>query len=471
MRSRKRRGVKIFSLLCALALVFVLSVPLSVPMGAAVTVNVVVVDGEQTYTFPMESTDISEILREAERSGMPDLGPLDTAEWVKNTNIVNVRRGLAIRMSINGSDEPVNLTAYAGDTVAQTLERSGVILKETDSVSPPLETVVQAGMEIAVSRYENVTVVSGGQEYPMTLMGGDVAGALAQAGVTLGEHDSLNYSDDEKLFDKMVIQVYHSLHINVISDGEEREYVTSGGTVADALENSGVSLGEDDIVEPGAFSALEDGMTVTVRRVTKEEEKETRTVPYETIYEDDDSLYVDETELETEGVEGEEELTYQLTYVDGVEESRELISEEVTVEPVSEVILCGTKERPAPSESALQDYEDGTGGGTFVDSNGEEVSYSHKLIGPCTAYYPINPTTSTGMTAGYGVVAVDPSVIPYGTRMYIVSTDGSVVYGYCVAGDTGGAVLSGEILADLCFDTEEECYQIGMMDMIIYILG
>ena len=80
-------------------------------------------------------------------------------------------------------------------------------------------------------------------------------------------------------------------------------------------------------------------------------------------------------------------------------------------------------------------------------------------------------TTSLGWDAVYGVVAVNPSIIPYGTKMYITSPDGSVVYGYGVAGDTGGAAMAGDILADLCYNTLEECSQIGRRTMNIYILS
>ena len=73
--------------------------------------------------------------------------------------------------------------------------------------------------------------------------------------------------------------------------------------------------------------------------------------------------------------------------------------------------------------------------------------------------------------AGVSVVAGNPNIIPYGTKMYITSPDGSVVYGYGVAGDTGGAAMAGDILADLCYNTIEECSQIGRRTMNIYILS
>lgn len=79
--------------------------------------------------------------------------------------------------------------------------------------------------------------------------------------------------------------------------------------------------------------------------------------------------------------------------------------------------------------------------------------------------------TSTGRLAQYGVVAVDPKKIPYGTKMYICSADGSVVYGYAVAGDTGGGLVRGQVLVDLYYNSINECYWFGGRQMRVYILG
>ncbi|MDD5952235.1 MAG: 3D domain-containing protein [Oscillospiraceae bacterium] len=115
---------------------------------------------------------------------------------------------------------------------------------------------------------------------------------------------------------------------------------------------------------------------------------------------------------------------------------------------------------------------DGTSHGeenTFVDFTGTEVPYEKMLTGECTAYTG-DMTTSTGAQPQEGVVAVDPAIIPYGTRLYIASADGSIVYGYCVAADTGGAMMDGSALCDLYMDTEEKCTAFGRQIMCVYFL-
>jgi len=64
---------------------------------------------------------------------------------------------------------------------------------------------------------------------------------------------------------------------------------------------------------------------------------------------------------------------------------------------------------------------------------------------------------------------VDPRMIPYGTRMFIVSNDGAYVYGLATAEDCGGAIKGNRV--DLYFDSNYDCFQFGIRDCTIYILG
>ena len=78
---------------------------------------------------------------------------------------------------------------------------------------------------------------------------------------------------------------------------------------------------------------------------------------------------------------------------------------------------------------------------------------------------------SSGLGLGYGTVAVDPDVIPYGTLLYITSTDGRFVYGYAIATDTGIAVQKGEILVDLFYETYAESVINGAIQVNVYVVN
>ena len=443
----------------ALILVLALSIS-SFATVMANTVSANVIDGDQSYTFNMSSTDLDEILEQAEEMGLEPLGPLDVAERVEGTTTVVVRRG--VNLTVREAGKENLLVAYRGDTVEQVLLENSIVLKDADEITPARETVVEGDTQVEIRRACQVVVLADGKQTTVTQTGGTVEDALKEAGVTVGEEDSLNYDKDEPLFDKMHIRVTRVMKVRITAGGETREVETSAQTVEDVLKKFQVELDEDDRVEPEAKTKVAEGMEITVRRVEVKEEVKTEEVPFETQYQDTDSLYEGETQVKTQGVAGEKEVTYQVTFGDGEEESREAASEKVTKEPVAEVVLRGTAERE----------QSGAGGsGTFVDLYGNTVSYSSVMSGTCTAYSVPGGTTSLGWDAVYGVIAVNPNIIPYGTKMYVTSPDGSVVYGYGVAGDTGGACMAGDIIADLCYNTIEECSQIGRREMVIYILS
>ena len=443
----------------ALILVLALSIS-SFATVMANTVSANVIDGDQSYTFNMSSTYLDEILEQAEEMGLEPLGPLDVAERVEGTTTVVVRRG--VNLTVREAGKENLLVAYRGDTVEQVLLENSIVLKDADEITPARETVVEGDTQVEIRRACQVVVLADGKQTTVTQTGGTVEDALKEAGVTVGEEDSLNYDKDEPLFDKMHIRVTRVMKVRITAGGETREVETSAQTVEDVLKQFQVELDEDDRVEPEAKTKVAEGMEITVRRVEVKEEVKTEEVPFETQYQDTDSLYEGETQVKTQGVAGEKEVTYQVTFVDGEEESREAASEKVTKEPVAEVVLRGTAERE----------QSGAGGsGTFVDLYGNTVSYSSVMSGTCTAYSVPGGTTSLGWDAVYGVIAVNPNIIPYGTKMYVTSPDGSVVYGYGVAGDTGGACMAGDIIADLCYNTIEECSQIGRREMVIYILS
>ena len=85
---------------------------------------------------------------------------------------------------------------------------------------------------------------------------------------------------------------------------------------------------------------------------------------------------------------------------------------------------------------------------------------------PGDKYYGI---TASGTKVRPGVVAVDPNVIPLGTKLYIQSLDGSKDYGFAIAEDTGGAIKGNRI--DLFFENSQDVYRFGRRKVKVYILN
>ena len=105
-----------------------------------------------------------------------------------------------------------------------------------------------------------------------------------------------------------------------------------------------------------------------------------------------------------------------------------------------------------------------------LDDNGNPVNYKEKRVARATAYTYTGNNCSTGVAPQPGYIAVNPKVIPYGTKMYIKSADGSIIYGYAVAADTGGFIRNYPTGVDLFFTTEGACVNFGVRNMEIYIL-
>ena len=127
------------------------------------------------------------------------------------------------------------------------------------------------------------------------------------------------------------------------------------------------------------LEAVSEGMEIVVKRVSYKEEKETVEIDFETKKEDDSSLEKGTEKVKTEGVKGEKTVESRIKLVDGKEESREVIKEEITKEPVDEIILVGTKEKPAGkqvvSKVAVPNCADGSHGYYEIHYSDGSVEY------------------------------------------------------------------------------------------------
>jgi len=255
--------------------------------------------------------------------------------------------------------------------------------------------------------------------------------------------------------------------VTVTADGVSATVCLGAGkTAKDAVAAAGVTLGEADLLNVSADRFVSDGLAVSVTRVAYKDYQKTYKLSYKTVVKYTSTLRQGATKVQQAGVAGEKTVTYRDRLEDGKVISTETLKTEVTKQPVDKIVLKGTKVGKVVSEAPFD---------IALDSAGQPLNYTKKLTGTATAYTTdrgdSGAWTASGRRAQVGVVAVDPRVIPYGTKLWIVSEDGNVVYGYAVAGDTGGAVRSGKVLVDLYYDTYGECSSFGRRKMNVYIIG
>jgi len=325
----------------------------------------------------------------------------------------------------------------------------------------------------------------GGRVMIHTTYATDPAEVLNEAGLTLGKDDT--YTTQENL-GMPEITVQRMKTVEILYGGKTLQISCYAETVADLLQQLDIVLTENDVISEAQTATVYDGMVLTVSRTITQEETYTTSIPFITEYCYDASLKEGEQVVLTEGVEGQMQCTAKVHYVNGEEVSRTVLSQKVTLPAVNALIAIGTyvdapdysepqepappvveTPKPTPSKPAAPVITENT----IITPDGEVLTYTGTMQAVATAYHNTDPGctiyTYIGTLCRVGAIAVDPKVIPYGTRMYIVSNDGKYVYGIAVAEDCGGAIKGNRI--DLYYDTVPECLQFGIRDCTIYFLG
>lgn len=245
--------------------------------------------------------------------------------------------------------------------------------------------------------------------------------------------------------------------------------VNCAGTVRDALDAANVNVYEDDLMNIGLSESLNENTEIVINRVDIVEEVQVKVLDYATKYKEDDSYTIGYTETVVDGEEGEVETTLRNIYVDGELVSSAVVDEDVT-EPVDEVVLVGTKEYNPIDDISISNIDAPLD--LVLDENGAPLDYSQVLTGKSCAYSAKpGALTASGRKAEVGTVAVNPDIIPYGTELYIATTDGSAVYGYAIAADTGTALMNNTILVDLFMGSYDDSCDWGAREVNVYILN
>lgn len=243
-------------------------------------------------------------------------------------------------------------------------------------------------------------------------------------------------------------------------------------TIALLLSRLQLETTEEDILSHTPEAPVEPGMTVRIDRILTREETYTTTLPHDTTTCDDPTLPEGTWTVLIPGRDGELRTTAEVTYVNSREVSRKIITQRQTVAPVAEVVAQGTGPIPQAAESVPTDLpviEDG-----YIRlPSGEVLTYTGTATVRASAYTHTDEgcdmITATGSRVHVGTVAVDPRYIPYGTRMFIMATSGSYIYGISEAEDCGGAIKGDRV--DLYLPTYEECMEFGRRVCTVFYLG
>ncbi|MFA9397841.1 MAG: 3D domain-containing protein [Clostridiaceae bacterium] len=281
-----------------------------------------------------------------------------------------------------------------------------------------------------------------------------VAKTLEKEKIALGPKDYIQPSLDTELNKNDKIIIKRAVNVNVVVDGEDLEILSSEDTIATMFSNEKIEIDSDDKITPSVDTKLSEGLDIQVIRVEEKEVEETSKIDFSTETKYDGSLANTKNYISQEGNDGEKKITYDVVYEDGVEVSREKINEEIVEEPVNKIIVQGSYPLMP------------------VSRGGDVMSYSSVKKVKATAYWAVygvgSTYTASGRLAvrdpdGYSTIAVDPRVIPYGTKLFIEG------YGFAIAADCGSAIKNDKI--DVYFNTYQEACDWAVKYVNLYILN
>ena len=304
----------------------------------------------------------------------------------------------------------------------------------------------------------------GGQVTYHTSFATDPVAVLDEAGFELGKDDTYTTQESNGV-SEITVQRLQTVTIN--NGGQILSTGSQGETVAELLNRLNICVDEQTTVSAALEEQTYDDMQIVIDRTTYVTETYTQTIPYEVHQLNDAQLLQGQTEVLTAGSDGEMLCSAQVTYVNGVETARTVLSSEVTQAPVDELVAVGTAQEETQAGELV------IGDGVITLQSGDILTYDKTMQVLATGYNKndagCGDYTAIGTLARVGAIAVDPSVIPYGTRMFIVSNDGQYIYGIATAEDCGGAIKGSRV--DLYFDTQSECFDFGRRYCTVYFLG
>jgi len=299
-----------------------------------------------------------------------------------------------------------------------------------------------AGASVAAAQ-KSVTLQVDGTEIRARTLARTVGDFLKSRGVVLLDKDEVTPSPDAPLLNGTVVTVSRAQDVCIAVDGKEMAARTRALTVREALADCGVVLGREDEVSPAVDAPVAAGMVILVTRVQTDELVEEVPLGFGVQKKYTVTLPAGATRVAREGSEGRERRVWRVIYRDGRETGRLLASREVVVPPTDELLLVGS--------------------GMTVSRGGENIRYAECREMLASGYTYTGRATASGVAPYYGVAAVDPAVIPMGTRLYV---DG---YGYATALDVGSSIVGNRI--DLFFETRAEALEWGLRWVKVYVLN
>ncbi|MGE6556506.1 3D domain-containing protein [Exiguobacterium sp. 17-1] len=368
------------------------------------------------------------------------------------------------------------------------LQEAGISVRSQDVIEPALSADLPKNDLIVIQPAKEITLIMGyGEARTIRTQARRVDDLLKEQGISqMLETDDVYPSKEAVLTSGMTVRYREAFPIELIVEGKAREVYTYQTTVRELLSMQGVKLQTEDKVMPGLDTVVAKDMLVTVNTTRRAVLTEQQLLPFEVETVEDDTLPAGEQLVTKSGRPGIRTQKYQLTLADGLSKEKKLIANEVTSEPVKQVVKVGTKP-VEPVEAAMTptptfDTEKATVPLAEVPKAATDLDFSKAktLMVEATAYtndpasngsqlYDGRALTATGYDVtdtityqGLPIIAVDPKVIPLGTKVYVEGV------GLAIALDTGGAIKGNKI--DVLVEGESTAKQFGRKTIQVWVI-
>lgn len=347
-------------------------------------------------------------------------------------------------------------------TVEELFSELGIAIGLHDALSHQKDASIENGMTIDYKTAKQITVTIDGESENYYTTEENILAFLQEQGLSVSEHDDVSHSLDEAIEDGLELKVTKAFDIVINDGGEKLKVKSTGGTVKELLAKNEIKLNDEDKIKPKLKEKVTKDTKIEIVRVTTETVEVEETVEFTTERRNDNTILKGEERVITQGEDGQVVKKYKVTYENGKEVDREVIGKEIKKKAVNRVIAVGTKEpvQQASSSNLV----------TLSSKSGDEPGEGKTLTVTASAFTAscsgCSGVTSTGINLkddpNKKVIAVDPSVIPLGSKVWVEG------YGVAVAGDTGGAIKGNRI--DVHVPTTSAAYEWGVRTVTVKIL-
>ena len=370
-----------------------------------------------------------------------------------------------VALTVNGEQQEILTHA---NTVGELLEQNAIEVANEDYIQPSVNTTIANDLSIEWEQAIKIEIIVGGETKTISTTADVVSEILAEANVQIAEHDAVTPAADAEVGPNGIIAIEKAFEVTLVDGKEETKVWSTSTTVADFLKQHNIQLNEFDRVELAMDELILPESVIQVVRV----EKVTDVVEEETNFavetKKDDSLLKGKEKVVQAGEKGSVKRTYEVVKENDKEVSRNLLNEEVEKEPTKKVVAVGTK---VVTASVPQGKKVVTASVSRGASSSKEPAQGKEFYVTATAYTAYcngcSGITATGINLkenpSLKVIAVDPSVIPLGSKVWVEG------YGYAVAGDTGGAIKGSKI--DLFMPSKSQAYDFGRKKVLVKVLN